>query len=53
VVFTGRSAERVAAAEAAYQEKFPQVTIIGYTINSLNKEGAVDEAGVAALFEWL
>lgn len=53
VVFTGRSAESVVAAEAAYQEKFPQVTIIGYTINSLNKEGAVDEAGVAALFEWL
>ena len=50
VLFTGRSPEKVAAAETAYRAKFPGATVIGYAISSLTPEGAVDEAGVAALF---
>ena len=34
VVFTGRNAERVAAAQAAYRAKFPEVDIIGYVIDA-------------------
>ena len=32
VVFTGRCPEKVQAAEKAYQEKFPNVSIWGYCI---------------------
>ncbi len=50
VVFTGRSAERVAASERGYKEKFPKVEIVGFAIESLHGDGTVDEAAVAALF---
>lgn len=50
VVFTGRSQESVAAAEARYQEKFPAVQIKGYAVHSLTADGLADEKGVADLF---
>lgn len=50
VIFTGRNAEKVHAAEAAYREKFPEVMIIGYHIDSLLDERTVDEASVKNLF---
>ena len=53
VIFTGRSAERVAEAEKRYREKFPEAEILGYAINSLLDERTVDEAAVDALFAWL
>lgn len=51
VVFTGRSIEKVQVAEKAYQEKFPEATVIGYAIDSLLDERTVDEESVKALFE--
>ena len=53
VVFTGRNAERVAAAQASYRAKFPEVDIIGYVIDSLIDERTVDEAAVDAMFNEL
>lgn len=53
VVFTGRSIEKVQAAEKAYREKFPQVSIMGYAIDSLLNERTVDEKSVDELFEML
>ena len=53
VVFTGRNAEKVKAAEQSYREKFPEVEILGYAIDSLLNERTVDEAGVDALFRYL
>ena len=53
VVFTGRSPERVAAAQEAYRAKFPGVTILGYAIDSLIDERTVDEAAVSAMFDFL
>lgn len=53
VVFTGRNAERVATAQAAYRAKFPEVDIIGYVIDSLIDERTVDEAAVDAMFNEL
>jgi len=53
VVFTGRSPESVAEAEARYCEKFPAVQIKGYAIHSLAGDGSVNEEGVKALFEAL
>ncbi len=50
VVFTGRSIEKVHAAEKAYKEKFTNVDITGYHINSLIDERTVDEAAVEKLF---
>ena len=50
VVFTGRSIEKVNEAEKRYQEKFPNIKIIGYAIDSLNDKGEVDEAAVDSLF---
>ena len=50
VVFTGRSVEKVGIAKKAYEEKFPNVKILGYAIDSLNDKGEVDEASVDALF---
>ena len=51
VIFTGRSSEKVHAAESAYREKYPNVDIIGYHINSLLDERTVDEDAVVAMFE--
>jgi len=53
VIFTGRSAEKVAAAEKRYRERFTDVKIIGYAIDSLLDERTVDEAAVGALFDFL
>jgi NAD(P)-dependent dehydrogenase (short-subunit alcohol dehydrogenase family) len=53
VVFTGRSPEKVAAAQEAYRAKFPEVDIIGYAIDSLLDERTVDEAAVEAMFAYL
>ena len=50
VVFTGRSIEKVQAAENAYRQKFPNVTILGYAIDSLLDERTVDEQSVENLF---
>ena len=50
VVFTGRSPEKVQAAEKAYKEKFPKVSIWGYAIDSLIDERTVDEKAVDELF---
>ncbi len=50
VVFTGRSMEKVAEAEIAYRKKFPNVTILGYAIDSLLNETTVDEKSVDDLF---
>ena len=53
VVFTGRNIEKVHEAEKAYKEKYPDVDIIGYHIDSLVNETTVDEKSVAGLFEML
>ena len=51
VVFTGRNVEKVHAAEKIYREKFPDVQIIGYHIDSLLDERTVDEKAVDDLFD--
>ena len=53
VVFTGRSIEKVKDAEAGYREKFPDVTVRGFAMDSLVDERTVDEEGVKALFDTL
>ena len=50
VVFTGRSMEKVHAAERAYREKFPNVQIIGYHMDSLLDDRTVDEESVEKMF---
>ena len=50
VIFTGRNSERVAECERAYREKFPEVNIVGYAIDSLDESAAVDEASVKEMF---
>ncbi|MBQ4320908.1 MAG: SDR family oxidoreductase [Oscillospiraceae bacterium] len=53
VVFTGRDAAKVAAAEAGYRAKFPEVSILGYAIDSHTPEGVIDENSVLRMFEAL
>ena len=53
VVFTGRNMEKVAVAEEQYRKEFPNVTIIGYAIDSLKDETTVDEEAVNKLFAFL
>lgn len=53
VVFTGRDSEKVTFAEKKYREKFPNVNILGYAINSLLDERTVDEQAIDALFNTL
>ena len=53
VVFTGRDPVKVAEAEKNYREKFPNVDIIGYAVDSLVAERTVDEDGVDRLFAFL
>ena len=53
VVFTGRSPEKVQEAEKIYKEKFPNVDIVGYAIDSLINETTVDEESVIKLFDTL
>lgn len=50
IVFTGRNCETVYAKEKEYKEKFPDVQIIGYQIDSLINETTVDEALVKRMF---
>ena len=50
VIFTGRKKESVEAAEKSYREKFPNVRIYGYAIDSLLDPRTVDEKGVEDLF---
>lgn len=51
VVFTGRNKEKVHGCEKTYREKYPDVDIIGYHIDSLLDERTVDEKAVKELFE--
>ncbi len=51
VVFTGRNKEKVHETEKRYKEKFPNVNIIGYHIDSLIDERTVDEKSVEELFD--
>lgn len=53
VVFTGRKQEQVKEAEARYRKQFPNVSILGYAIDSLLDERTVDEAAVDTLFATL
>ncbi len=53
VIFTGRDAEKVLAKEKEYREKFPDVEIIGYAINSLLDERTVDEQSAKDLFAYI
>lgn len=53
VVFTGRNADRVKAAEEIYRKKYPNVRIIGKTLNALDENGNVDEEGVKRIFDEL
>ena len=50
VIFTGRSVEKVRQAEQRYREKYPNVQIVGYAINSLLDERTVDEKAIDCLF---
>ncbi len=50
VIFTGRKSEQVREAEARYRAKFPSVTVLGYTLDSLIDAHTVNEAAVDALF---
>ncbi len=53
IVFTGRSIEKVPLAEAKYREKFSDVEIYGYAIDSLIDERTVDEQSVKELFAFI
>ena len=53
VIFTGRSPEKVYAAENAYRAKFPNVKISGYALDSLLDERTVNEDAVKELFTTL
>lgn len=50
VIFTGRNENTVKAAEGEYRRKFPGVEITGYVVPALLEGGAINEAGVEALF---
>ena len=51
VIFTGRNAEKVKAAQKSYREKFGDVTIVGYQIDSLIDERTVNEKAVEEMFD--
>lgn len=53
VVFTGRNIDAVMAKEKEYNEKYPDVKIKGYVIDSLIDERTVDEKAVTDMFESL
>ena len=53
VVFTGRNAEKVKAAEEVYRKKYPAVKIVGKVLNALDDGGRVDEIGVERVFKEL
>ncbi len=53
IVFTGRNESKVKDAKKAYEKKFPDVKIMGYTIDSLINETTVDENSAHGMFEKL
>lgn len=53
VAFTGRSPDKVAAAEALYKKEFPNVVIRGFARDSHDAQGNVDQDGVRSLYEEL
>lgn len=53
IVFTGRTIEKVRLAERNYREKFPDVDIKGFAIDSLIDERTIDEKAVKDLFSEL
>ena len=53
VVFTGRDAKKVEQKEKEYRQKFPNVPILGYTIDSLLDERTVDEEAAKNMFDFL
>ena len=53
VVFTGRNIDAVMAKEKEYSEKYPDVKVTGYVIDSLIDERTVDEKAVTDMFESL
>lgn len=50
VVFAGRTKEKVDEAARRYRAAYPDAEILGYPLDSLTAEGAVDEAGMDRLF---
>ena len=50
VFFTGRSEASVREKEREYRERFPDVEIVGYVLNSLLDEKTVDERAVEEMF---
>ena len=50
VVFTGRNGESVTDAELSYRNKYPDVSVSGYVLNSLTDSGEVDTGAVDKLF---
>ena len=50
VIFTGRSIEKVHNKEKEYKEQFPEVTIVGYHLDSVNDAGEIDEKAVEEMF---
>lgn len=53
VAFTGRNMEKVHAKEKEYREKFPNVTIKGFHLDSLADDGSVDTAAAQEMFDEL
>ncbi len=53
VIFTGRKLETVEKCEIEYKKEFPNVTILGYAIDSLIDETTVNEEAVESLFEFI
>ena len=53
VVFTGRNCESVDNAKKSYREKYPDVNILGYAIDSIKEGTDVDEKSVKEMFEYL
>lgn len=53
VIFTGRNFEKIKWCEKNYQEKYPNVKIIGYALDALVDEKTVDEKAVDEMFLWL
>lgn len=51
VMFTGRSEEKVRVSEKYYREKYPDVDIVGYKMESLTDERTIDEEAVKKLFD--
>ncbi len=50
VLFTGRSPEKVKAAEDAYRAEFPGSSVTGFAMDSLTPDGSVDEQRIKDLF---